>query len=420
MARNSNSKNTKEIILDTAFSFLEHPSYSSFSMNELAAKIGLSKPAIYRHFKNKDALIDAMEDLVISNLAQYMKDFDAENLEQTKKSLADLIEYFIENPTHINYLIGQMSSSPNYEEHMFKKMNDFGISFISGKSGKTYAEHFSSDIKVFTQHVFAGMTIFFFVKLQEHLHQLKRLDETPKDFGLKIVNLMIGGLSGSTSSDDAFCPEKISEERKKELFKICEIDSEVFPEENRIFNALATVIEKYKMTGVTVERIADELGMAKSSLYEYFDNKNQMIKTLVNKELQLLQTIIIENSVEAQNFTEYVYVLIASEMAYFVNRPSIIPICGWLLMTNEKIPAKKLEDCENDDEYAPWEKKLPKQVSAPDLGFTYESDVITGWIKCLPVAFLVEAKGKNLSAEKRMEGFMLLIDYILNGIGGNR
>jgi hypothetical protein len=145
-----------------------------------------------------------------------------------------------------------------------------------------------------------------------------------------------------------------------------------------------------------------------------------MIKTLVNKELQLLQTIIIENSVEAQNFTEYVYVLIASEMEYFVNRPSIIPICGWLLMTNEKIPAKKLEDCENDDEYAPWEKKLPKQVSAPDLGVTYESDVITGWIKCLPVAFLVEAKGKNLSAEKRMEGFMLLIDYILNGIGGNR
>ena len=55
MARNSNSKNTKEIILDTAFSFLEHPSYSSFSMNELAAKVEAAGYDVF--IKPKDIVI---------------------------------------------------------------------------------------------------------------------------------------------------------------------------------------------------------------------------------------------------------------------------------------------------------------------------------------------------------------------------
>ena len=58
MTRSENLKPTKELILDAAFSFLEQPRYTSFSMNELAEKVGITKPAIYRHFKNKEVLLD--------------------------------------------------------------------------------------------------------------------------------------------------------------------------------------------------------------------------------------------------------------------------------------------------------------------------------------------------------------------------
>ena len=416
MIQSENSKSTKEIILDTAFSFLETPRFTSFSMNELAAKVGISKPAIYRHFTNKDALLDAMENLIVENLSDFLKEINSSNIENTKKSLGKLVEYFVHNPTHINYLIAQMSSTPNYEERLFKKLYESNISFVKKGNENTYLENFRSDIAAFVKHVFSGMTIFFFVKVQEKLRKNSQISETPENFGDKIVNLLLSGLRGTTQKTDDLYPEPISAERQSELINLCKIDQKTFPEENRIFTALANVIEKYKIPGVTVERIADELGMAKSSLYEYFDNKNQMIKSLVNKELQLLQTIIIENSTEAKTFAEYIIVLLASEMDYFSHRPSIIPICGWLLMGGENISEQNKENCESEGSVSPWEKRFPDRVISPDLGFPYYPEVITGWIRCLPVAFLVEAKGKNLSPEKHREGFTLMIDYILNGI----
>lgn len=420
MIKNENTKSTKELILDAAFSFFARPRFASFSMNELAAKVGISKPAIYRHFKNKEAVLEGMENRIVENLSFFLKEIGSQDKVLARKSLANLVDYFVANPCYINYFIAQISSTPNYEEMLFDKLYERDVSFVREGDRNVYLENFRSDMNRFSQHVFCGMSIFFFVKSQEQIFKMGHISKLSENFGEKVVNLLFGGLGSSTEPTDAFHPEQISESRKKEIFNLCRIPHETFPEENRIFTALASVIGKYKIPGVTVERIAAELNMAKSSLYEYFDNKNQMVKCLINKELQLLETIIIENSAEAKNFTEYVYVLMASEMEYFSHRPSIIPICGWLLMGDEEISDQNRANCDDDVEISPWEKRLPDMVTSPDLGFSYPSEIITGWIKCLPVAFLVEAKGRNLSEEKCMEGFMLIIDFILNGVGGNK
>ncbi len=415
MTRNDSSKTTKELILDAAFSFLEKPRFTLFSMSELAAKVGISKPAIYRHFKDKDAVLDAMENHVIDNIAVYLGNLNSKDGLIVKKPLADLIDYFVKTPNHINYLIAQMSSSPNYEKHMFEKISEHNISLSGGNGSKSYLEQFTSDTRKFSEHVFCGMSIFYFTKLQERFVKLGKIPSIPENYGDKIVSIILEGLEGTTGKGDVFHPQTVTEERFNALAKLCIIDEKTFPEENRLFRALANVIEKYKMPGVTVERIAAELGMAKSSLYEYFDNKNQMIKQLINRELSLLQTIINENTSEAANLTEYVIILMLSELEYFKNRPSIIPICGWLLMGNDgSFETEKPENC--DEFETSWIKKLPAQVYSPDLGFAYPSQIITTWAAILPVAFLVESKGKNFSDEKFFDGFRQMISFVLHGI----
>lgn len=413
----TNQKSTKEIILDTAFSFLEQPRFSSFSMNELAAKVGISKPAIYRHFKNKDDLLDAMENKLVGNMADLLKDIASKDFETTKKSLAGLIRYFIENPSHINYFIAQMSQNANYEERIFQKLRLCHISF-DGANRDFYIDNFKTDMRLFAKHIFSGMSLFYFVKLQEKFRCEGKVTIL-QGFSERVVNLLVNGLSGCTEEDCPVHPQVISAERREELVKLCKIPENSFPAENKIFKALASVIEKYKMGGVTVERIADELGMAKSSLYEYFDNKNHMIKTLVNKEISLLQTIANENTAEAKNFTEYLLIQMYSELEYFRHRPEIIPICGWLLMSADNsfdsLNGKNPGDCD-EEVYSVWEKRLPLEITSPDLGCSYSPRVLTTWAGVLPVAFLVEAKGKNLSEEKFMEGFTFMINYIFNGI----
>ena len=42
----SNPKNTKELILETSFSFYKTLTSREFSLNKLAEKVGISKPAI--------------------------------------------------------------------------------------------------------------------------------------------------------------------------------------------------------------------------------------------------------------------------------------------------------------------------------------------------------------------------------------
>ena len=419
MARSENSKPTKELILDAAFSFLEQPRYTSFSMNELAAKVGITKPAIYRHFKSKEVLLDAMENRIVDDMAYLLKDIATKDLETSKKSLAGLIKYFIENPSHINYYIAQMSQNANYEEHLFKKLTERQVSFLGQVADKdSYLSAFRSDMRLFAKHIFSGMSLFYFVKLQEKLRQEGKCVPSPQEYAEKVVNLLVYGLLECTDESSPVHPQEISPERRQEIISLCKIPENSFPAENKIFKALASVIEKHKMKGVTVERIADELGMAKSSLYEYFDNKNHMIKSLVNKEISLLQTIANENTAEAGNFTEYLLIQMYSELEYFSHRPEIIPICGWLLMSaNDSFDGMQNQDMEDCDEVNNvWEKRLPSLINSPDLGYSYSPRVITTWAGVLPVAFLVESKGKNLSEKKFMEGFNFMIDYIFNGI----
>lgn len=388
-------------------------------MNELAAKVGITKPAIYRHFKSKEVLLDAMENRIVDDMAYLLKDIATKDLETSKKSLAGLIKYFIENPSHINYYIAQMSQNANYEEHLFKKLTERQVSFLGQLADKdSYLSAFRSDMRLFAKHIFSGMSLFYFVKLQEKLRQEGKCVPSPQEYAEKVVNLLVYGLLECTDESSPVHPQEISPERRQEIICLCKIPENSFPAENKIFKALASVIEKHKMKGVTVERIADELGMAKSSLYEYFDNKNHMIKSLVNKEISLLQTIANENTAEAGNFTEYLLIQMYSELEYFSHRPEIIPICGWLLMSaNDSFDGMQNQDMEDCDEVNNvWEKRLPSLINSPDLGYSYSPRVITTWAGVLPVAFLVESKGKNLSEKKFMEGFNFMIDYIFNGI----
>lgn len=423
MTVKSNSKPTKELILDVAFSFMEKPRYASFSMNELAEKVGITKPAIYRHFENKDAVLDAMEERVLNGIIPFLDGFENLVGEEGKKTLVALIQHFIENPTHVNYIIAQLSSIPSYEEHLYQVLAKKEVYFIGSGTKSTYLENLNKDIKKFARHTFSGMTIFFFVEVAERLKKMNYITKIPSNFADRIVDLLLNGLQGTTKKGDVLHPAGISDSRKKELVELCKINKEILPKENKIFTALAQTIKKYHITGVTVEKIAAELNMAKSSLYEYFDNKNEMIKTLIFRELSLLQTILIENSTEAKNFEEYVYILMLSEFEYFTQRPSVIPICGWLLMSGVDMGQENHETNECENKNSPWELRLPKKINSPDLGFEYSPELITGWIKCLPAAFLVESSGKTLIQEKRMEGFMLTIDYILDGmkvIGGTK
>ena len=96
----SKEKNTKEKILEEALKLFAQSGYMGTSMNDIASKLGVTKAALYKHYKSKqeilDSIIDKMNELDIERVKQYeMPEGDLEKVTAEYKETAfDKIKQF--------------------------------------------------------------------------------------------------------------------------------------------------------------------------------------------------------------------------------------------------------------------------------------------------------------------------------------
>ncbi len=81
---------TKENILKTALELFLKKGYEKTSMNEIAGNVGITKPAVYHHFKNK-------EELAIKVIDYFEQKVTAWNREKTQdlQTFPELLHFFI-------------------------------------------------------------------------------------------------------------------------------------------------------------------------------------------------------------------------------------------------------------------------------------------------------------------------------------
>ena len=72
MEKKKNS--TRDKIIQSAFSFYDMLFFERISLSKIAAKAGITKPAIYKHFKSREDLENAMKSLILSDIADTIKD----------------------------------------------------------------------------------------------------------------------------------------------------------------------------------------------------------------------------------------------------------------------------------------------------------------------------------------------------------
>lgn len=68
-------KKTKNVIVKTALKLFLKKGFYNVSMNMIADDIGISKPAIYHHFKNKDAMVEGVLDYFTVRMAQWSEEY---------------------------------------------------------------------------------------------------------------------------------------------------------------------------------------------------------------------------------------------------------------------------------------------------------------------------------------------------------
>src|SRR5574344_250966 len=311
-ANASDEKSTRDLIVDAALSFYKKPLYTDFSLSEVAAKVGISKTAIFRHFKNKNDLLAAMQEKLIDKIYEQVvivtENFKKQSCTNgTLQSIAPALAYFACHPEYSSYLVGQFLSSPNFESVIVQGCKDRG--FVTEKVNRSADNKITvRDYKKYTASIYLGVSLFFWLQVRfKEVDEGKTVDN-PESFSKKSVQLLEKGLVGSVSKANLHYPQKISEERLVQLDSFCKIDDSQLPQEDRIFTALASVINKDRFPGVTVQKIADELHMAKSSLYSYFNNKNELIRSLIDKEIQAMTNLIQQNCENGLTDSEKIYI----------------------------------------------------------------------------------------------------------------
>ena len=94
---------TRDDIIKAAFKVWGRDLYRTTSLTEIALELGVSKPALYRHFKDKDSLLEAMYPSFFDDCAAFIKDGCEKCENATSKKEAHLIlmrtiaAYYIRN-----------------------------------------------------------------------------------------------------------------------------------------------------------------------------------------------------------------------------------------------------------------------------------------------------------------------------------
>ena len=112
----SKEKKTKEKILEEALKLFAQSGYMGTSMNDIASKLGVTKAALYKHYKSKqeilDSIIEKMNELDIARVKQYeMPESDLEKVtaEYEETAFDKIKQYLASGPlTYMEALFSGM------------------------------------------------------------------------------------------------------------------------------------------------------------------------------------------------------------------------------------------------------------------------------------------------------------------------
>ncbi|MCR5761935.1 MAG: TetR/AcrR family transcriptional regulator [Treponema sp.] len=387
------AESTKERIIQAAFSFYTVPNFERVSLSQIAGRVGISKAAIFKHFKNKEALSNEMNSRICESLIEMFKpmlEFFEQN--QPGKAMSCIINYLLGHREYLGYLL---SMSMLFNEN-------FIISELRNRGVDIFDSIFNMDgsikeLKRYLVMEFIGNTLIFFTMKRIHDGDYNKERLIPvEEFSESVCFLIENGIAGNDSI--------IDNEKLDRVNKICVERVKTIKPVNKMLKVIAGIIDKVGVTGLTVEKIAGALGMAKSSLYSSFENKVDMISTLIENEFETLRDLIVNNISQLDSSYEKLYSIMQTEFCYFRERPELMMIFRNLLMNKalkDRFENQKDESCGNG---------FLKDFFSGE--FFNESVLL--WILVLPVMIYGSFQNRGLEADEMQDSLkeiFLMVEF---------
>ncbi|MBF9018346.1 MULTISPECIES: TetR/AcrR family transcriptional regulator [unclassified Oceanispirochaeta] len=252
----------KIAIMEAAMDAWSCDDYKKTSLTTLAKELQMTKPALYRYFSNKEELLNSMAEYVNSLEREWFLEL-IPRLQSMKKD--DQTRFFIES-----YSKAQVESKRYVHFSSYNTLRQNKLFQLNNM--KQIIE--IQKILNISNRVFLLIMLYCFFMWGWHENEELQQNRTDIEKIDLILNLLNNGLAGESFR----LPSAEKAETTAEIYKQYRMCSN----QPDLIQAVNQVIQEKGFTGVTLELIAEKAGMSKSTLYNYFKNKDDMLTKTIN------------------------------------------------------------------------------------------------------------------------------------------
>jgi len=329
---------TNDDVIDAAFRVWGREFYKTTSLADIAQALGVSKPALYRHFPSKQALLEAMEERFYNDYTAAIKPAleDALKIDSWKERLYAMARFITGYfALHINYLIYALIRFHGSKEQRFfdpQIMAKWGIVFSESAFRSPGDKQYPSALFLTAFTAFCGTAIF-----HRRLYGLTDMNPSMKDCDFS--KLSWREPSGEELS--AFVEATMERIRFGLVFDRARIDS--FPYKklemlsaaphtppDPLLKAVAEVVAEEGLWKASMETAAKRSGLSKSGLYAHFKSKRDMLSRLFMSEFERVAECVCAHIALSEIREEQLYLAILSIAGYLHARPEILVAMDWV------------------------------------------------------------------------------------------
>ena len=148
-------KNTKERILDEALRLFAQSGYIGTSMNDIADRMGVTKAALYKHYKSKQEILDSIVEKMNRMDQERVKEYDMPegNMEEVRKGYQAAALDKIKEFTKVQFLHWTQEEFPC----CFRKMLTLE-QYRDPELAKLYQKYLSGGPLLYIEEVFRGFS----------------------------------------------------------------------------------------------------------------------------------------------------------------------------------------------------------------------------------------------------------------------
>ena len=375
---------TRENIITAAFSFYSRVISADVSLSMIAGKAGITKAAIYKHFSSKNDLEDAMRQRIYADIINALPRFSHNSM--SEEDLAAIIYILLCHKEYVFYSISEMKTFCIDETIFnFGKMGIKALSDVYDADGNVVRD------EIYEKILFMSSCIMCFIGNDLVLSNPPMDDdESRRLFAGKIAHIILNGLEIESGC--------ITDDRIRAIDSLCREELEKLNAPNRIFVAVANGIREFGFRKLTVEKVARQVGLAKSSMYSKFESKSDMITSIVVEEFERICDYIIRCMSHAVSSQECLYLLLESASEYYLKNPDVLLVCKWLQVQSSRERSKKQAD--NFIYFVNYLQNCDMIEKLPDLGLGTETfSSLIMWLFMVPVFNIMHGKMHGMSTE---------------------